>query len=129
MDEIYEKIREFHVAFSVPWSDKPQKLDTFHARRRAEWVQSECVELLEADSLQAQADAFMDIVYFAIGGLVEMGVKPQTLFDLVHQANMAKLWEDGKPRIREGDGKILKPPGWTAPDDAIAQEIRRQQTS
>ncbi len=33
---------------------------------------------------------------------------------------------DGKPRFREGDGKILKPEGWQAPEPQLRAEIERQ---
>lgn len=36
-------------------------------------------------------------------------------FELVHDSNMSKLGEDGKP-IRRDDGKILKGPNYKAPD-------------
>jgi predicted HAD superfamily Cof-like phosphohydrolase len=32
-----------------------------------------------------------------------MGVKPKEIFDIVHTANMTKIWEDGEVRYREGD--------------------------
>lgn len=79
--------------------------------------------------LIGQADALIDQLYFVIGSLVEMGVKPDNLFDIVQSANMGKLWEDGKPRFREGDGKIIKPPNWEekyAPEPKIKQEIENQ---
>ena len=36
-------------------------------------------------------------------------------FLLVHESNMSKLGEDGKPILRE-DGKVLKGPNYKAPD-------------
>jgi len=39
---------------------------------------------------------------------------------------MAKLWPDGRPRYREGDGKVIKPQGWEDPAEKLAAEIRRQ---
>lgn len=39
-------------------------------------------------------------------------------FDLVHQSNMSKLGEDGKP-VRREDGKIMKGPNYTPPDMAV----------
>ena len=82
-------------------------------------------EFLAARSVPDQADAMIDLIYFAVGTLVEMGVRPETLFDIVHAANMTKLWPDGKPRFRE-DGKTVKPPAWVDPHDALREEIERQ---
>ena len=74
----------------------------------------------------AQADALTDISYFNYGSFVVAGVDPQPLFDIVQAANMAKLGPDGKPIIRESDGKIMKPEGWEAPEPKLEAEIQRQ---
>jgi energy-coupling factor transport system permease protein len=78
------------------------------------------------DVLVAQADALTDVNYFVQGSFVLLGVDPQPLFDIVQEANMAKLFPDGKPRYRESDGKIMKPPGWTPPEGRLKLEIERQ---
>lgn len=81
------------------------------------------------DVLVAQIDALTDISYFNYGSFAVAGVDPQPPFDIVQEANMGKLWEDGKPRYREGDKKILKPDGWEenfAPERRLKEEIARQ---
>lgn len=81
------------------------------------------------DKLVALADAFTDINYFNQGNFTIIGVEPQPLFNIVQEANMAKLGADGKPIIRESDGKIMKPKGWAenhAPEPKLAAEIKRQ---
>jgi energy-coupling factor transport system permease protein len=78
------------------------------------------------DVLVAQADALTDVNYFVQGSFVLLGVDPQPLFDIVQDANMAKLWEDGTARYRESDGKIIKPPHWEAPEPKLKAEIERQ---
>jgi predicted HAD superfamily Cof-like phosphohydrolase len=81
------------------------------------------------DVLVAQADALVDVEYFNQGSFTILGVEPFELFKIVQEANMGKLWEDGKPRFREGDGKIVKPPMWEenfAPEPRLKQEIKRQ---
>lgn len=88
-------------------------------------MQEEVEEFLEAEDVVDQADAMIDLIYFALGTLVEMGVKPEPLFRIVHEANMKKLWPDGKPHYNE-DGKTVKPPGWTDPYPALQAEIERQ---
>jgi predicted HAD superfamily Cof-like phosphohydrolase len=79
--------------------------------------------------LVAQMDALTDVEYFNQGSFVFAGVKPFNLFEIVQQANMGKLWGDGKPRYREEDGKIKKPPHWEenyAPEPKLKAEIERQ---
>jgi predicted HAD superfamily Cof-like phosphohydrolase len=96
------------------------------AVKRANWIRSECEELEAATTLVDQADAFIDIIYFAIGGLVELGLRwPQRLWNIVQGANMAKLWPDGKPRYHP-DSKVMKPPGWKAPEPQLEAEVAHQ---
>lgn len=78
------------------------------------------------DKVVGQSDALVDAFYFLAGTFVEIGVEPQTLFDIVQDANMAKLGADGKPILREGDGKIMKPEGWEPPEAKLEAEILRQ---
>lgn len=78
------------------------------------------------DILVAQMDALTDINYFNQGSFVVAGVNPQPLFDIVQDANMAKIWPDGKPHFREEDGKVIKPEGWQPPEPKLLDEIQRQ---
>ena len=83
------------------------------------------------DVLVSQMDALTDIEYFNQGSFVVAGVEPFNLFKIVQEANMGKLWEDGKPRYREEDGKIAKPPHWEenfAPESKLKAEIERQKS-
>jgi predicted HAD superfamily Cof-like phosphohydrolase len=77
------------------------------------------------DVLVDQVDALADTNYFTQGTYVIAGVDPQPLFDIVQDANMAKLWPDGKPRYYE-DGKIKKPDDWVGPEPKLKAEIERQ---
>jgi len=81
------------------------------------------------DILVSQMDALTDIEYFNQGSFVIAGVEPFNLFQIVQNANMGKLFPDGKPRFREEDGKIIKPPHWEeefAPEGKLKLEIERQ---
>lgn len=81
------------------------------------------------DVVVAQADALTDIEYFNQGTFNILGVEPFNLFKIVQEANMGKLWDDGKPRFREEDGKIVKPPNWEkqyAPEPKLKAEIESQ---
>jgi predicted HAD superfamily Cof-like phosphohydrolase len=73
-----------------------------------------------------QSDAIVDAFYFLAGTCVEIGIQPQALFNIVQAANMAKLGPDGKPILRESDGKIMKPEGWEPPEAKLEEEIKRQ---
>mgnify|MGYP001267565707 CR=1 FL=1 len=80
----------------------------------------------EFEKLTAQVDSLLDIDVFCNGTYTLLGVDPRKPMQYVYQANIAKLFPDGKPRYREGDGKILKPDNWVAPDQKIANELKRQ---
>jgi len=127
LDLTWEQVRAFHIAFNHPTKDKPTLLDPDRAIKRMNWIKEEVQEFLDANTIVDQADAMIDVIYFAIGTLVEMGVRPQELMDIVQQANMSKLWPDGKPHYR-ADGKIMKPEGWEDPysklQEAIAQQMQ-----
>lgn len=80
-------------------------------------------------SLVGQSDALVDLLYFTYGTFVLMNTNPNPLFDIVHRANMGKLFPDGKPHYDAVTGKVLKPDNWErdyAPEAKLAQEIQRQ---
>ena len=83
-------------------------------------------EFLQADEVVEQADAMIDLMYFALGTLVEMGVRPNELFGIVHAANMSKLWPDGKPHYN-AMGKTVKPADWQDPHEKLRLAIERMQ--
>lgn len=82
----------------------------------------------DPDQLAAdQADAAVDAIYYLYNCFGKKGINLSAVFDVVHAANMAKRDpESGKFIRRESDGKVLKPPGWQAPN--ILTEIQRQKT-
>ncbi len=72
-----------------------------------------------------QADAAVDMIYYLYNCFGKKGINLSRVFDLVHEANMAKRDpKTGKFIRRELDGKILKPKHWKPPD--ILSEIKRQ---
>jgi predicted HAD superfamily Cof-like phosphohydrolase len=123
--EAYRDVHEFHKVFDHPRNFIPTRQPEDRKTARADWIAEEVQELRDAFDILGQADAYLDIAYFAIGGLVEMGVNPGELWRIVHGANMAKVFPDGSVHRRE-DGKIIKPEGWTPPDEKLAAEVIRQ---
>lgn len=131
----FSDVREFHRTFDQPAPEKPTAQPEARARQRGVWVREECDELDEATALPCplartigQADAYLDIIYFGIGGLVELGVEPSALWDIVHAANMAKRHSvNGElVAVKNEVGKIIKPEGWVAPEPAMQAEVERQ---
>ena len=125
LDACTDAVRKFHRTFNVPVANSPVNLSDERAITRSGWMLEELTEFTTAETVVDRADAMIDLIYFALGTLVEMGVQPGKLFEIVQVANMAKLHADGKPRYR-ADSKIIKPEGWVAPEPQIAAEIERQ---
>ncbi|EHJ52444.1 Cof-type HAD-IIB family hydrolase [Streptococcus macacae] len=79
--------------------------------------------------LVGQVDALIDLLYLTYGSFVLMGVDPKPFFDTVHEANMGKIFPDGKAHFDPVTHKILKPDDWEerfAPEPAIKHELDRQ---
>ncbi len=79
--------------------------------------------------LLGQVDALLDLLYFTYGSFALMGVDPKPIFDIVHRANMGKIFPDGRAHFDPVTHKILKPDYWEeryAPEPAIQRELERQ---
>lgn len=103
----------------LPIPSTPKTLDA----KRARWAElamlEEVGEFMEAchdkDTVGA-ADALIDLVYFALGRLVEMGVPAMAVFDEVHRANMDKERGTLAKRPHSKGFDAVKPSGWQGPD-------------
>lgn len=123
MDKEWLKVKLFHEKFGHPFADLPTFLEKERAKNRSKWIMEEVAEFLIAKDIYEQADAMIDLIYFALGTLVEMGIKPDGLFEIVQNANMSKLGADGKPIYNKKDGKIIKPENWEDPTSEIKSLI------
>lgn len=70
-------------------------------------------------------DALCDLQYLVDGTFIACGMAhlKDAAFAEVHRTNMAKLWEDGAPRI-DTSGRIQKPIGWEGPELALAKILK-----
>lgn len=125
MNKEWLMVKKFQQKFGHPVAERPLFMERERAKKRYNWMLEEINEFLEADEIVEQADAMIDVIYFALGTLVEMGVEPDKLFKIVQDANMSKLWPDGKPHYNE-EGKTIKPSTWIDPHEKLKEEIRRQ---
>jgi predicted HAD superfamily Cof-like phosphohydrolase len=125
LNDSFEKVKEFHLTFNHRCPEKPTMLPAERLEKRYNWMLEELDELRKADSIHDQADAVIDLMYFALGTLVEMGVRPEPLFNIVHAANMSKVWPDGKVHYAD-DGKVIKHSSWRPPEPQLVREIERQ---
>ncbi|MEK4910587.1 HAD family hydrolase [Niallia sp. FSL M8-0099] len=126
MNKQYEMVREFQSKMGQPVADKPTVMNRSRQKDRYAYMSEELTEFMESSEVVDQADAMIDLIYLAIGTMVELGVKPEKLFEIVHEANMSKIWPDGKPHTDPETGKIIKPPTFVRPEPLLQAEIERQ---
>ena len=121
-----DQVRIFHETYGLPVKDAPDISDEKTNKLRINLLAEEVEELqeaLEAGDLVEVLDALTDIQYVLDGAYLSFGLHDVKMaaFEEVQRSNMSKLGEDGKPIVREEDGKILKGPNYFKPD--IAQFI------
>lgn len=115
-----QKVEAFNkdvVGLPIPSTPVPLSLN------RAGWAATALGEELEefikasaeGDILET-ADALIDLVYFALGRLVEMGVPAMAVFDEVQRANMSKRRGELSKRPGAMGYDAVKPEGWQAPE-------------
>ena len=79
-------------------------------------IKEEVQELEDSRTRQGDLDALIDIIVVAIGAIHSAGFNGECAWNEIMRTNFAKVDPvTGKIRKR-GDGKILKPDGWTPPD-------------
>lgn len=118
----FKRVDEFHKSYGMPRGTVTMdqdfaKLTEKDARRiklRADLTAEEYRELATAESPEEIMKESCDLVYVIVGMFVELGWDFDEAFKRVHESNMSKLDENGKPIYRE-DGKILKGPNYTPP--------------
>lgn len=130
-----QKIEEFHQAFGAAIDENPtvkllelrKTLITEEIKELISDIDDAIKILQKGNTVPAELYANMlkemaDVQVVLSGTAVAL--KPlrnlDEAFDRVHQSNMSKLGEDGKPIYRE-DGKVLKGPNYKAPflDDLV----------
>lgn len=118
--DLLEDIADFHKKFELhPVSDKPSLLEIPDMAYRIQFLFEEMQELVdafEAEDLEQQFDALIDLVYVAIGTAYLMGLPFGEGWSRVHAANMKKVRaksKDDSKRNHEWD--VIKPEGWESP--------------
>ena len=120
-------VHEFHTVYGAALKDSPDVSDKALNDFRVRLLQEELDELKEAlanGDVVETLDALTDLQYVLDGAFLSFGLHPvkHAAFAEVHRSNMSKLGRDGKPILRESDGKVLKGPDFTPPD--LAQFIK-----
>ena len=141
-------VRRFHHIYGLPIQTDGASLERESLSMRMSLIAEEFAELVGAvygqaartevesgyrravvaddgarDTVEA-ADALADLIYVIYGMALETGIDLAAVLAEVQRSNMSKLGADGKPIYRE-DGKVLKGPGYFAPDVAEVLRHRR----
>lgn len=116
-----EQVHEFHATYGAAIKDVPDISDKALNDFRVRLLQEELDELREAladGDIVETLDALTDIQYVLDGAFLSLGLHSvkDAAFAEVHRSNMSKLGADGKPILRESDGKVLKGPDYFKPD-------------
>jgi len=120
MKKQLEKLEEFNKVFKLGETpNKPTLISKKEFILRFDLMKEENDEYLEAckeNDLTEIADALGDQLYILCGTILKHGLKHkiEEVFDEIHQSNMSKLDQDGKPIFRE-DGKVLKGENYFSP--------------
>lgn len=131
-DNIIDKMLDMVVRFNseiigLPIPGHPQRLQVLRKSWACEALYEEFMEFKNATHMEDEADALIDLTYFALGRLVEMGLAPLPLFESVHAANMAKKRGELSKRPGSMGYDAVKPEGWRAPDLRPYLEVNWQQ--
>tara|TARA_B100000446_G_scaffold56823_1_gene52950 strand:+ start:4226 stop:4699 length:474 start_codon:yes stop_codon:yes gene_type:complete len=141
----FDRVGEFHQAFSLPVESRPVVPDDRTIRLRLALLLEEFHELADATCQQPNAaqrafldtlsrareqlelltefnvdlvevaDALTDINYVTYGAGHTFGIDLNATCEEVHRSNMSKLGADGKP-VKDDRGKVLKGPDYSPPD-------------
>lgn len=126
MNKLTKQVRQFHNSFDQPSSYTPTKMIFPRRMERVSLIMDELGEFISADTLHEQVKELGDAAYLIAGTFVEMGVWPEKILTIIHKSNMTKLWDDGKPRFRKNDHKVIKPNSFEQPYDDICTELNNQ---
>ena len=122
-----EQVLEFHKVFEHPIGDVAKALSIKRGLQRHSYMKEELQEFhdaVEAEDLVEQADACIDIIYFALGTLIELGLsdKYEALFANIQASNISKVCLSMESAIRTAEAHdqptTIKPIGsyWKVSD-------------
>ena len=109
-----ERFNREIIGFPIP--EVPTELSGARRLFAIDALLEEVDEFKRAGSIAGQADALLDIAYYALGRIVEMGVSPTCIFEAVHEANMRKVRGERGRQANSLGHDAVKPAGWRRPD-------------
>jgi predicted HAD superfamily Cof-like phosphohydrolase len=127
MNDYEAKVRAFHLAtgaatdepFSVQLLELRSALLAEELKELQQEIEKCKAELEQKGTITKPAKANLmkemaDVQYVLSGMAVTFGLPADQVFSRVHDSNLSKFGDDGKPVLRE-DGKVLKGPNYVPP--------------
>ena len=89
-------------------------------------IREEVQELEDSRHPVLDLDALIDILVVTIGAIHSMGADAEGAWNEVMRSNLDKIDPESGTVLKRGDGKVLKPAGWTPPNlDPYLNEVHR----
>jgi predicted HAD superfamily Cof-like phosphohydrolase len=89
-------------------------------------IREEVQELEDSRHPVSDLDALIDILVVTIGAIHSMGADAEGAWNEVMRSNLDKIDPESGTVLKRGDGKVLKPAGWTPPNlDPYLNEVHR----
>lgn len=121
-EEAQKAVEAFHKKYGFPIGEEPGDIDSDYFQIRVSWMLEELSELLQAKDLVGKSDALADLIYYAVGTFVAMGIDGSEIFRIVQKSNMTKA--SNEVAQYEG-GKPIKDIIWIPPEEEIARALGR----
>merc|ERR1719471_2772414 len=100
---ILDELLELNATVSDPRAAKNLMTRLIHDAKDVKRVQGD-----EANLIAEQGDAFVDIWYYSLNAACKKGVNLSKIFDLVHNANMAKRDPQTGKFLKRDDGNEIR---------------------
>ena len=125
MDTIVKSVYDFNrrvilMPDTLPMQPLSSELRDWFVKALTEEIE-EFAQAWEADEFVGQVDAILDLIYFAVGRLQQMGlteVQTMTCFNAIHQANMTKR-RGLQAKRGNVEADAVKPDDWVSPETRI----------
>lgn len=112
--EMVERFNREIIGLTIP--REPTRLSPGRKDHALDHMREELDEFGTSTTIDDEVDALLDLVYVALGRIVEMGVAPRPVFEEVQAANMRKHRGTVAKRPNSAGHDAVKPEDWTPPD-------------
>lgn len=115
--EPFEQVEQFYrKVVQLPIPQTPTRLTHAQKLSAVEHWDEERKEFLEAETLEDEIDACIDLAWLALGRVIEMGASLPDHFAEVVRANMDRVPGRNPKRPLSTGFDAVKPEGWRGPD-------------